>query len=108
MCRWGTYKIIEINGRFWPVDACIADQVQILISRGVKAFGCCCGHGKMPDIDRIFHHFRSEVMICADSAPLAKSLGLECSRVYEKTSWGKTANYVNVRLLSRFDPDGNY
>ena len=50
MCEWGTYKKIEINGRFWDVDACIADQVQIIISRGIKTVGCCCGHGSSENI----------------------------------------------------------
>ena len=87
MCEWGTYKKIEINGRFWGVDACIADQVQILISRGVKTFGCCCGHGKKIDLDDIEHYFESELMIAAESAHLIKNYSLNKRDIYKKTTF---------------------
>jgi len=28
------------------VDACIADEIKYLWSKGVITYGCCCGHGK--------------------------------------------------------------
>ena len=108
MCEWGTHKEIEINGRFWKVDACIADQVQMLISRGIKSFGCCCGHGKEFDLDPIEHHFHSELMVSAESADIAVQHGLKIGPVFEKKKWGITRNYVNVRLIPSFDDDGNY
>lgn len=99
MCEWGTHKKIEINGRFWKVDACIADVVQILISRGVKTFGCCCGHGKGLELDGIEHHFPSELMVSVESADIVKAHGLEVSEVFTKTAWGITRDYVNVNLV---------
>ena len=103
MCKWGIYKKIEINGCFWGVDACIADQVQMLISRGVKTFGCCCGHGKLFELDGIEHHFESELMIAAESKQLVRKHGLVTSEVYEKTTGGITRNYVNVKLDCNFN-----
>lgn len=108
MCEWGTHKKIEINGRFWKVDACIADMVQILISRGVKTFGCCCGHGEQLKLDGIEHHFHAELMIAAESVHIVKRYGLEVSETYTKITWGIVRNYVNVRLDALFDGDANY
>lgn len=28
-----------------PVDACLADEIQELWSKGIHTDGCCCGHG---------------------------------------------------------------
>lgn len=33
-----------------PVDACIADEIQELNDKGVKALSCCCVHGKAGEI----------------------------------------------------------
>lgn len=28
-----------------PVDACLADEIKELWTKGIKTRGCCCGHG---------------------------------------------------------------
>jgi len=45
MCQHGTHKRVEICGEFIDIDACIADQVQVIASRGIRTIQCCCGHG---------------------------------------------------------------
>lgn len=56
MCKRGTETMVAlcrpklISGQFddddVPVDACMAPLVQLLNDRGVRTFGCCCGHGE--------------------------------------------------------------
>lgn len=56
MCKWGTYKKIMVIRRANPfvedgwheisVDSCIADELQMLNSKGVITLNSCCGHYK--------------------------------------------------------------
>lgn len=53
MCKHGTLKEVrlnrprEVSGRYVvPVDACIADEIQMLNDIGIITYGCCCGHGE--------------------------------------------------------------
>ncbi len=52
MCKHGTLTTVKLNrprksGRKEvPVDACIADEIQMLNNIGVITYGCCCGHGQ--------------------------------------------------------------
>lgn len=36
----------NLNHPVW-VDACIADEIRDLLSKGVKTIGSCCGHNKL-------------------------------------------------------------
>ena len=58
MCKWGTYKEVEVTivaelsctgkekRKVIKVDACIADLVEALDKGGIKMVASCCGHGK--------------------------------------------------------------
>lgn len=48
MCAWGTNVEMELGGRTWGVDACIAPIIAALNAGGVPTIGSCCGHGKEP------------------------------------------------------------
>ena len=37
-----------LSGDGIPVDTCIVDQVVELWKTGVRTYGCCCGHNKLP------------------------------------------------------------
>lgn len=51
MCMHGTYKTVyTINEKQVVVDACIADEVQILNDYGIITLSSCCGHGKAGEI----------------------------------------------------------
>ena len=54
ICKHGTYKTVKIinkqnKSEVW-VDACIAEEIQMLNDKGVITLGCCCGHGKAGQI----------------------------------------------------------
>jgi hypothetical protein len=59
MCRWGTVRRVRIQagwnasgephtvfGYDIPIDACIADIVEVLNASGISTRNSCCGHGK--------------------------------------------------------------
>jgi hypothetical protein len=46
MCKWGTTKILNINGKDRSIDSCIFDLVKALNDGGCKTVACCCGHGR--------------------------------------------------------------
>lgn len=58
MCKWGTYKDVEVfvqpelshtgKGRWCvkKIDSCIANIVDALQSKGINMTCSCCGHGK--------------------------------------------------------------
>lgn len=46
MCKWGTDTILEINGRKWGIDSCIAPIVKALNDAGIETIASCCSHGK--------------------------------------------------------------
>jgi hypothetical protein len=48
MCRWGDTVTIEVEGRRFAVDRCIADLVRGLNLAGVRTVASCCGHGRRP------------------------------------------------------------
>lgn len=48
MCKWGTDKIIKIQGKEVVVDSCIADLILKLNKLGIKTTGSCCGHNENP------------------------------------------------------------
>lgn len=37
---------MELNGRVWGIDSCIAPIVAALNAGGIATLGSCCGHGK--------------------------------------------------------------
>lgn len=77
MCKWGTNKEILVrisadashNGRAgWrmaKVDACIAEELVFLNSKGVRTVASCCGHGK----------YYPKALILSSSGRKAKELG---------------------------------
>lgn len=85
MCKWGSTEIIpkEIlvhpykryanpkwidNFGGIPVDSCIRDEIEHLITNGIITLGCCCGH----------HRSRyTTCLIHKDSINLAKEMGYE-------------------------------
>lgn len=88
MCLYGVYKWVNIinpnqNKNVVAVDACIADEVQILNDKGIKTLGSCCGHGnagKIIDYTNGFgiwkgHEHPPHVLIDKKSNELAKELG---------------------------------
>ena len=47
MCKHGKTVEMELGGRMWSIDACIAPLVQGLNQGGIKTVASCCGHGKI-------------------------------------------------------------
>jgi hypothetical protein len=54
MCEYGNVKILNhpnITNSFTGkhktpyIDSCIYDEIKYLNDKGVKTWGCCCGHG---------------------------------------------------------------
>lgn len=50
MCLHGNYKIVKVlstskKNNEVLIDACIADEIKALNSKGIVTLGCCCGHG---------------------------------------------------------------
>jgi hypothetical protein len=76
MCKWGTYKNIEVTipahlsctgetrKAVKPIDACIAPIVKALNEAGVTTIASCCGHGKRPS--NISLTDGRELVICPD------------------------------------------
>ncbi|SFL39181.1 hypothetical protein SAMN04487943_101316 [Gracilibacillus orientalis] len=55
MCWHGTYKKVKVinpdqSENVVAVDACIADEIQLLNKNRIITLGCCCGHGKAGQI----------------------------------------------------------
>ena len=88
MCLYGVYKWVNIinpnqNKNVVTVDACIADEVQMLNNEGIKTLGSCCGHGKAGRIvehtngfgDWKSHEHPPHVLIDNKSSELALELG---------------------------------
>lgn len=96
MCEWGLNKIIEINGRWWRIDACIADEVQLLNSRGIRTIGSCCGHSKFPG--RIILSLVDENTVLN-----ARAMGL---KPHESDYPSKGCWVIDVH--ARYDDDDNY
>ena len=53
MCEHGKHHHVSLikeklfsGRREIPVDACIAQLVQVLNDYGIETIACCCGHGK--------------------------------------------------------------
>jgi hypothetical protein len=56
MCLYGNYKLVNVVNynqcnKIVKIDACIADEIQMLNDKGVVTLGCCCGHGKAGQIE---------------------------------------------------------
>lgn len=85
MCKWGATEIIpkevlvHSHERYanpkWidnfggiPVDSCIKDEIEYLITNGVITLGCCCGHHRSKHTTCLIHK---------DSINLAKEMGYE-------------------------------
>lgn len=47
MCEHGKTVEMELGGRIWGVDACIAPLVQALNQENIATIASCCGHGKI-------------------------------------------------------------
>lgn len=88
MCLYGVYKKVNIinlnqNKNVVAVDACIADEIQMLNNKGIKTLGSCCGHGKAGQIveytngfgDWKSHEHPPHVLIVKKSNELAQELG---------------------------------
>lgn len=77
MCKWGTRTKIKVIRRANPfvedgwheinVDACIADEVQMLNNKGIITLNSCCGHGKG----------EPNCLIAPESVQKCKELGYE-------------------------------
>lgn len=48
MCKRGTVKQVELNGKKVEIDACIAKLVKVLNDNGFETESACCGHGGRP------------------------------------------------------------
>jgi hypothetical protein len=55
-----------------PVDACIGNEIEMLVRKGVITVGSCCGHG----------HYQAHALIREESVALAISLGYETEPYY--------------------------
>ncbi|UXJ67818.1 hypothetical protein [Lysinibacillus fusiformis] len=88
MCLYGVYRWVNIinknqNKNVVAVDACIAEEVQILNERGIKTIGCCCGHGRAGQIVEYQNGFGiwkereypPHVLIAQESINIARQLG---------------------------------
>jgi hypothetical protein len=88
MCLYGVYKLVRIrnpnqNKKQVSVDACIAEEIQLLNDSGIITLGCCCGHGKAGQITEYENGFGKwkerenppHVLIDGNSVELAKSIG---------------------------------
>ena len=47
------------------VDACLADEIEDLWSKGIKTTGCCCGHGEE----------LGSILVTNDCIPMMEELG---------------------------------
>lgn len=47
MCEHGNTVEMELGGRTWSVDSCVAPLVQVLNRGGIPTVASCCGHGKI-------------------------------------------------------------
>jgi hypothetical protein len=88
MCLHGTYKWVKVinaeqQNKNIKVDACIADEVQLLNDQGIVTLGCCCGHGqagKIVEWENTYgkwkgHHEPPHVLIKEESVRIAMELG---------------------------------
>jgi hypothetical protein len=88
VCVHGNYKYVNIinknqNKKVIPVDACIADEIQVLNNKGVITLGCCCGHGEAGQIAEWTNGYGTwksynlppHTLICQKSVSLARDLG---------------------------------
>lgn len=88
MCLYGTYKIVRVVNKnqlnnHVKVDACIADEVQLLNDEGVVTLNSCCGHGRAGQIVEVrnkygtWKEYESPPLVLIDkhSVKKAKQLG---------------------------------
>lgn len=88
MCLYGTYKIVKVINKnqinnLVKVDACIADEIQMLNNEGILTLNSCCGHGKAGQIVEVINKYGTWkeyenppiVLIDKDSVKNAKLLG---------------------------------
>lgn len=88
MCWHGTLKKVKVINTDQSyncvlVDACIADEIQLLNDKGVITLGCCCGHGKAGQIveyqnafgDWKTHNDAPMTLLKGESVKLSKNLG---------------------------------
>lgn len=47
MCEHGKTVEMELGGRVWSVDACVAPLIQALNQGGIPTVASCCGHGRI-------------------------------------------------------------
>jgi hypothetical protein len=66
MCKQGieAIQVKLADGKYHPVDPCIASLVQALNDAGIKTRASCCGHGKQPG--NIALEDGREILIAAD------------------------------------------
>lgn len=60
------------------VDACLAEEIEELWSKGIRTTGCCCGHGK----------YVGNICVGSECIPMMKDLG-----------------YVNAVIETMFEGD---
>ncbi|MCT6926152.1 hypothetical protein [Metasolibacillus sp.] len=86
MCLYGTYKWVDVlypREKRVVVDACIADEIQMLNEKGVQTIGSCCSHGRAGQITEYKNGFGfwkereypPHVLIMKESIDLAMQLG---------------------------------
>jgi len=69
MCEWQTLKVITIRQTL-AVDACIAEELELLNAHGVRTINSCCNHGEGPAFFNVLPHD-------TQSRALAEALGYE-------------------------------
>ena len=98
MCHWGTDKHIELNGRIMPVDACIADTVQMLYSRAILTLASCCGHGD----------FDGNIVIKPEDMGAVQTLGFKTKYLETKNCFGEEVQVGLLLIDPTYDDDENY
>ena len=48
MCQKRNSRRAMINGKIKRIDACLANIIRELNTRGLTTLACCCGHGRYP------------------------------------------------------------
>ncbi|WP_137743336.1 hypothetical protein [Robertmurraya siralis] len=87
MCKHGTYKEVSVinpnqNKKVVVVDACIAEEIQLLNNLDIITLGCCCGHGKAGEITEYVNAFGKWKEHHSPPHALIDSTSVETAKIY--------------------------
>lgn len=95
------------------IDACIADEVQVLNDNEIKTIGCCCSHGRAVQIveykngfgDWKAREYSPHALIVQESVNLARQLGYKPYPCFyaDGTNNGVSIMYLKSGCLTERD-----